>query len=67
MPGDVEAMMRRLRMPHIRAHAPNVVATAKAQRWDPIEVLRVLLGEEVARAEALRPGDPARRGGAPDR
>ena len=48
LPGDVEALLRRLRMPHIRAHAPDVVATAKAQRWDPIEVLRVLLGEEVA-------------------
>ena len=48
LPGDVEALLRRLRLPHIRAHAPDVVATAKAQRWDPIEVLRVLLGEEVA-------------------
>lgn len=48
LPGDVEALLRRLRLPHIRAHAPDVVATAKAQRWDPVEVLRVLLGEEVA-------------------
>ena len=48
LPGDVEALLRRLRLPHIRAHAPDVVATAKAQRWDPLEVLRVLLGEEVA-------------------
>lgn len=48
LPGDVEALLRRLRLPHIRTHAPDVVATAKAQRWDPVEVLRVLLGEEVA-------------------
>ncbi len=48
LPEDVQALLRRLRMPHIRAHGPDVVATAKAQRWDPVEVLRVLLGHEVA-------------------
>ena len=35
-------------MPHLRRHAPDVLATAKAQRWDPTEVLKVLLAEEVA-------------------
>ena len=48
LPEDVQALLRRLRMPHVRRHAPDVVATAKAQRWEPIEVLRTLLGEEVA-------------------
>ncbi len=48
LPEDVQALLRRLRMPHVRRHAPEVVATAKAQRWEPIEVLRALLGEEVA-------------------
>ena len=48
LPADLEALLRRLRMPHIRAHAPDVLATAKAQRWDPTEVLKVLLAEEVA-------------------
>ncbi len=47
LPEDVQALLRRLRMPHVRRHGPDVVATAKAQRWDPIEVLRTLLGEEV--------------------
>ena len=37
-----------MRLPHIRRIAPEVLATAKAQRWDPAEVLRVLLTEEVA-------------------
>ena len=37
-----------MRLPHIRRAAPEVLATAKAQRWDPAEVLRVLLAEEVA-------------------
>ncbi|WP_222050203.1 IS21-like element helper ATPase IstB [Modestobacter lapidis] len=48
LPADLEALLRRLRLPHVRRHAPDVLATAKAQRWDPAEVLRVLLGEEVA-------------------
>ena len=48
LPPDLEALLRRLRLPHIRRHAPDVLATAKAQRWDPAEVLKVLLGEEVA-------------------
>lgn len=51
LPEDVQALLRRLRMPHVRRHAPDVVATAKAQRWEPIEVLRALLSEEVAGRE----------------
>jgi len=51
LPGDLEALLRRLRLPHIRRHAPDVLATAKAQRWDPAEVLRALLGEEAAGRE----------------
>ena len=45
---QLEALLRRMRLPHIRRAAPEVLATAKAQRWDPAEVLRVLLTEEVA-------------------
>ena len=51
LPEDVEALLRRLRMPHIRRHAPEVVATAKAQRWEPVEVLRALFAEEAAGRE----------------
>ena len=51
LPDDLEALLRRLRLPHIRTHAPDVLATAKAQRWDPVEVLRVLFGEEAAGRE----------------
>ncbi len=39
---DVEAGLRRLRLAAIRRTAPDVLATAKAQRWTPDEVLRVL-------------------------
>jgi len=51
LPEDVQALLHRLRLPHIRAHAPEVVATAKAQRWEPVEVLRALLGHEAAGRE----------------
>lgn len=45
---DLEQVLRRLRLPHIRTHAPQILATAKAQRWEPTEVLRALLSEEAA-------------------
>ncbi|WP_341358079.1 IS21-like element helper ATPase IstB [Georgenia sp. M64] len=48
LPGDLEALLRRLRLPHIRHQAPEVIATAKAQRWEPVEVLRALFAEEAA-------------------
>jgi len=51
LPEDLEALLRRLRLPHIRRHAPEVVATAKAQRWEPVEVLRALFKEESAGRE----------------
>jgi DNA replication protein DnaC len=51
LPEDLEALLRRLRLPHIRRHAPEVVATAKAQRWEPVEVLRALFTEESAGRE----------------
>src|ERR1035437_2551253 len=51
LPEDLEALLHRLRLPHIRARAPEVVATAKAQRWEPVEVLRALFKEESAGRE----------------
>lgn len=48
LPAEVEQLLRRLRLPHVRRHAPEVLATAKAQRWDPTEVLKALLVEEAA-------------------
>jgi DNA replication protein DnaC len=51
LPADLEALLRRLRLPHIRHHAPDVLATARAQRWEPVEVLRALFGEEAAGRE----------------
>ena len=45
---EVVDLLRQLRLPHMRRHAPDVLATAKAQRWEPSEALRALLTEEVA-------------------
>ena len=51
LPEDLEALLRRLRLPHIRAHAPEVIATARAQRWEPVEVLKALFTAEAAGRE----------------
>lgn len=45
---DVVDLLKALRLPHMRRHAPDVLATAKAQRWEPAEAVRALLVEEVA-------------------
>ena len=45
---DVIALCRRLRLRYIREQAPDLLVTAKAQRWDPTELLRVLLEAEAA-------------------
>lgn len=46
LPNELERLLRRLRLPYVRHHAPEIVRTARSQRWDPAEVLRVLLSEE---------------------
>lgn len=48
IPAELEALFRRMRFPYARKAAPEVLATARAQRWDPAEIVRVLLSEEVA-------------------
>ena len=56
LPADLEALLRRMRFPYMRAAAPDLLATARAQRWDPAEVIKALLVEEVTGRErsALR-------------
>jgi len=48
---EIETLLRRLRLPHIRRCAPEVIATARAQRWEPAEVLKALLSEELTGRE----------------
>ena len=45
---EVVTLLRELRLPHMRRTAPDLLATAKAQRWDPAEAVRALLAEELA-------------------
>ena len=55
LPEELTAVPTRMRLPYLRALAPEVLATARAQRWDPAEVLRVLITEEIrGRDEATR-------------
>jgi DNA replication protein DnaC len=46
------ALTRRLKLPHIRRAMAEVIPTAKAQRWEPAEVVRALLAEEAAGRDA---------------
>ena len=45
---DIISQLRILRLPHMRRIAPDLLATAKIQRWEPAEVVNALLTEEVA-------------------
>jgi len=47
LPSDLEAGLRRLKLAAIRRQAPQVLVTAKTQRWTPEETLRVLVDAEV--------------------
>lgn len=44
---EVVALCRRLRLKYVREQSSDVLLTARAQRWDPAEALRVLLTAEV--------------------
>ncbi len=65
IPEDLTAVLRRMRLPYVRAAAPEVLATARAQRWDPAEVLRVLLVEEIAGRDAATRRQRRRAAGFP--
>ena len=49
---EVVELLRQLRLPHMRNAAPELLATAKAQRWDPAEAIRALLAEELTGRQA---------------
>ncbi len=38
VPEELTALLRRMRLPYVRRAAPEVLATARTQRWDPAEV-----------------------------
>jgi DNA replication protein DnaC len=49
---DIDEGLRRLKMSTIRALAPELLLTAKTQRWAPEEFLRTLIEAEVAARDA---------------
>ena len=54
---DLEAGLKRLKLATVRRIAPDILQTAKTQRWKPEEVLRTLVEAEIAaRDEANRRG-----------
>ncbi len=48
LPDDLHAALKRLKLSAIRREAPEVLLTAKTQRWTPEETLRVLVELEIA-------------------
>ncbi|HEY8094016.1 MAG TPA: IS21-like element helper ATPase IstB [Acidimicrobiales bacterium] len=52
LPADLTAGLRRLKLATIRQLAPELLLTAKTQRWSPEEVLRTLIEAEVAARDA---------------
>src|SRR6476660_76505 len=52
LPADLDAGLRRLKLAAIRRAAPEVLQTAKTQRWTPHELLRVLVDAEITARDA---------------
>jgi DNA replication protein DnaC len=65
LPDELDRLLRRLRLPYVRRAAPDVIATATAQRWEHAEVLRVLLTEEAAGRDKATIGMRRRASGLP--
>jgi DNA replication protein DnaC len=62
---EIERLTRRLRLPYIRNAAPEVLATARSQRWDPAEALKILLEEEAKGRDEATISNNRRRAGFP--
>lgn len=52
LPADLEAGQRRLKLASFRRLAPELMLSAKTQRWAPEELLRALVEAEVAARDA---------------
>jgi DNA replication protein DnaC len=64
---DLEAALRRLKLAAVRRLAPEVIATARVQRWAPDELLRTLLEAELAARDASNARARLRAAGFPVR
>ncbi|MFS2294962.1 MAG: IS21-like element helper ATPase IstB [Actinomadura sp.] len=52
LPADLDAGLRRLKLPAVRRLAPELLVTARTQRWRPEELLRTLIDAELAARDA---------------
>jgi len=52
LPADIDAGFRRLRLGAMRRLSPELLLTAKTQRWAPEEFLRTLIDAEIASRDA---------------
>jgi DNA replication protein DnaC len=62
---DLEAALRRLKLAAVRRLAPEVLQTARTQRWAPDELLRTLLEAELAARDASNARSRLRAAGLP--
>src|SRR4051794_16890997 len=52
LPADLNEGLKRLKMAAMRRLAPELLVTAKTQRWNPEEFLRTLIEAEIAARDA---------------
>jgi DNA replication protein DnaC len=52
LPADLVAGLRRLKLASMRAIAPELLVTAKTQRWSPEDFLRTLVEAEITSRDA---------------
>jgi DNA replication protein DnaC len=62
---DLEAGLKRLKLAAVRKLAPEVLQTAKVQRWPPDELLRTLVEAEIAARDASNEATRRRAAGFP--
>ena len=65
LPPDLEAGLRRLKLSTVRRLAPELLLTAKTQRWTPQEVLRTLIEAELAARDASNAANRLKAAGFP--
>jgi len=61
LPADLTAGLRRLKLAAMRQLAPELLLTAKTQRWAPEEVLRTLIEAEIASVTPPTPGPASKQ------
>ncbi len=63
--GDLDAGLRRLKLAAMRRLAPELLVTAKTQRWAPEEFLRTLLDAEITSRDASNTANRLKAAGFP--